>query len=198
MIKSGLAVPALFRAGRARPVTQTRQLPTPDPDTQTLEEHLERIRPQLKRILRRYDIPLQDAEDIVQEALLDALRKWDTIRHKEAWMLGAVRFKCSHYWKRLRSERVLAVDLPVLEELSPPQAPGQEREEIRLDLYNLTRGLDRRHRAILWLRYGLGLSAGEVAERLGYCPSSIRKLAGRCLVRLQRWAAAAADDPPSS
>lgn len=179
-------------------MTQNDPLPPPESDLQTLEEHLERVRPQIKRLLRSYDIPLQDAEDVLQDALLEAVRKWDTIRHKEAWILGAVRVKCSNYWKRLRNDRILAVELPVLEELSPPQEPEQERGEIRLDLNSLTRGLDKRHRAALWLRFGVGLSTTEIGRRLGYCPSSIRKLTGRSLNRLKRWAAApppAPDEP---
>jgi RNA polymerase sigma factor (sigma-70 family) len=177
-------------------VTRIDPLSPPEPETRTLEEHLERIRPQIKRLLRHYDIPLQDAEDVVQDALLVALQKWDTIRHKEAWLVGAVRFKCSNYWKKLRNDRLLAVELPVLEELSPPQAPEQEQREIGLDLDSLTRGIERRHRAALWLRFGVGLHTDEVARRLGYCPSSIRKLTSRCLLRLQRRVAAERDDPP--
>jgi RNA polymerase sigma factor (sigma-70 family) len=170
------------------------QIPASDAEAaeagaETLEDLLERIRPSLKRVLRSYGIPVQDAEDVLQDALLEALRKWDTIRSKDAWLVGAVRFKCSHYWKRQRGARVQAVDLPVLEELAPLQAPEQEHEEVRLDLHRLTRGLAARHRAALWLRFGVGLSSGEIAERLGYCPASVRKLTGRCLARLQREAA---------
>jgi RNA polymerase sigma factor (sigma-70 family) len=163
--------------------------PVPPADDQTFSELLEAVRPRLKRLLRSYDIPPEDAEDIVQEALLDALRKWSTIRHKEVWLLGTVRFKCSNYWRRKRGDRVEAFDLPVLEELSLPQAPGQEQREISLDLRSLTRGVDGRHRAALWLRFGLGLSTDEVAQQLGYSSASIRKLTGRCLARLQRWVA---------
>src|SRR3954452_21515587 len=104
---------------------------------ETLEKILERIRPRLKQVLRNYDIPPQDAEDVLQETFLEALRKWDTIRHKDSWLVGALRFKCSHYWKKQRSERVQGVDLPVLEELSEPQAPAQEQGEILLDLRRL-------------------------------------------------------------
>jgi RNA polymerase sigma factor (sigma-70 family) len=163
--------------------------PLPPADDQTLAELLEAVRTRLKRLLRSYDIPPEDAEDIVQEALLEALRKWDTIRQKDAWLLGAVRFKCSNYWKKKRGGRVEAVDLADLEELSGPQAPDQEQKEISLDLRSLTRGVDGRHRAALWLRFGVGLSADEVARQLGYSSTSIRKLTGRCLARLQRWVA---------
>lgn len=177
-------------------MTQTPYLPSPDDGAETLEELLERIRPRLKKVLRSYDIPVEDAEDVLQDAFLEALRKWDTIRYKDLWLVGAVRFKCSNYWKRQRSDRLLAMDLLELEELAPPQAPGQEQTEVRLDLQSLTRGLGARHRAALWLRFGAGLSPAEIAERLGYCPSSIRKLTGRCLLRLQRWVAASRDGAP--
>ncbi|HEY0514508.1 MAG TPA: sigma-70 family RNA polymerase sigma factor [Thermoanaerobaculia bacterium] len=169
--------------------------PGDDPGEEPFEKLLERIRPRLARMLRSYDIPLQDAEDLVQEAFLEALRKWDSIHYKDGWILGALRFKCSDYWKKQRSERVLSVDLPLLEELSPPQPPAQEQQEILLDLRRLTRGLSARQRAILWLRFGLGLSPGEVARRLGYRPSSIRKLAGRSMARLRRWANEGPNDP---
>lgn len=161
-----------------------------DPGSEeTLEEFLERMRPRLKQLLRNCRVPLQDAEDVLQETLTDALGRWDEIRHKEAWLIGTLRYKCYVYWKRQQDDPLETVDTPVLEGLSPLLPPGQVREEALCDLRNLTRGLGKKHRAVLWLRYGLGLSTDEVAERLGYCPSSIRKLALRSMARLQKWAA---------
>lgn len=178
-------------------MTQNQPLSPPESSLDTLEEHLERVRPQIKKLLRSYDIPLQDAEDVLQDALLVAISKWDTIRHKEAWILGAVRVKCSNYWKKIRNDRILAVEPLVLVELSPAQAPEQEQREVGLDLNSLTRGVDKRHRAALWLRFGVGLDTTEVARRLGYNPSSIRKLTSRSLARLQKQVGAprAPDDP---
>jgi RNA polymerase sigma factor (sigma-70 family) len=172
-------------------MTCTDPLPLPDLERESLIEILQRMRPRIKRLLKGYDIPYVDAEDLLQETILEALRKWDTIRHMEAWLLGTLRFKCSNYWKRQRNERVQAMDLDDLEDLSEPQPPAQEREEILIDLRHLARSLGKRHRAVLWLRFGLGLSTEEVAERLGYCPSSIRKLTGRSMARLQRWMSSA-------
>ncbi|HEY4588533.1 MAG TPA: sigma factor, partial [Thermoanaerobaculia bacterium] len=65
----------------------TDPLPPVPPDDQTLLELLEAIRPRLRRLLRSYDIPPEDAEDLVQESILEALRKWDTIRQKDVWLL---------------------------------------------------------------------------------------------------------------
>jgi RNA polymerase sigma factor (sigma-70 family) len=176
-------------------VSLTVTLPAP-PDTETLEALLESVRPRLKQVLRSYDIPFQDAEDLLQETILELLRKWDTVRHQDAWLVGALRFKCSNYWRSRRAERIQAFDVPALIELAPAQAPEQERREALHDLRRLVRDLDDRHRAVLYLRFGLGLSTAEVALRLGYCASSIRKLSGRSLARLRRWASVAAVPPP--
>lgn len=157
------------------------------PESVAVEELLQRNRPRLRRILKSYSIPWQDCEDILQEALLDAIRQWETIRNLEAWLLGTLRIKCSYYWRRRqRTERVFAVDPAELEDLCEPQPPAQEQAEIRLDLRSLTRTLKRRHRAALWLRYGLGMSSGEVAWRLGYCPASVRKLISRSCAMVKR------------
>jgi RNA polymerase sigma factor (sigma-70 family) len=166
----------------------------PGAEREPLEEFLERIRPRLKRVLKSYDIPRQDAEDVLQEALLETFRKWDTIRDVEPWLIGTLRYKCSGYWRKQRAERLQAMDVSMLEDLSEPQPPAQEQDEVLLDLRSLIRDLGRRHRAALWLRFGVGLSAAEVARRLGYCPSSIRKLTCRSMLRLRRWAAAGPED----
>jgi RNA polymerase sigma factor (sigma-70 family) len=168
--------------------------PVPASGPETLEEVLRRVRPRLKRVLNGSGVPFEDAEDLLQEALLDALRQWETIRNVEAWLIGALRIKCVRYWRQQQGERLLAVDPPQLEALCEPQPPAQEQEEALLDLRRLTRGLAGRHRAALWLRFGLGLSTAEVAQQLGYCPASVRKLTGRALARLQRWAAAGPED----
>ena len=166
--------------------------PEPDldsPSEESLDELVRRIRHRLKHVLRSYDIPFQDAEDLVQDSLLDALRKWDTIYNRECWLIGTLRFKCSNYWKRIRTKTPLAMDLPELEEICPPVPPPQEKQNEALDLRHALMALDPRHRKALWLRFALGFSPREVADRLGYCHSSVRKLTQRAMVRLRREAA---------
>ena len=167
----------------------------PGTSREPIDQFLQRVRPRLKRVLQSYDIPLEDAEDLLQQSLLDALRKWDTIENLEAWLVGTLGYKCSNYWRQRRTGLVRAVDTPDLELLAEPEAPAQERGDVLLDLRRLMSGLGQRHQDVLWLRYGLGLSAGEVARRLGYSAASIRKLTTRSMARLRRWAAS---DPVDS
>jgi len=163
--------------------------PKPDPDPQSeesLDEMVRRIRHRLKNVLRSYDIPFQDAEDLLQDSLLDAIRKWDTIYNKECWLIGTLRFKCSNYWKRVRNKIPQAMDLPALEELCEPLPPPQAKRDDALDLRHTLSSLDPRHRKALWLRFAMGFTPQEVADRLGYCHSSVRKLTQRAMMRLRR------------
>jgi RNA polymerase sigma factor (sigma-70 family) len=159
----------------------------PEPE-ETLDEMVRRIRHRLKNVLRNYDIPFQDAEDLLQDSLLDALRKWDAIYNKECWLIGTLRFKCSNYWKRIRTKVPQSLDLPELEELCPPLPPPQEKRDEALDLRHTLSVLDPRHQKVLWLRYAVGFTPEEVADQLGYRHSSVRKLTQRAMLRLRRGA----------
>ncbi|HEV7786471.1 MAG TPA: sigma-70 family RNA polymerase sigma factor [Thermoanaerobaculia bacterium] len=156
-----------------------------EPD-ESLDALVRRIRHRLKMVLRGYDIPFQDAEDLLQDSLLEALRKWDTIYNRECWLIGTLRFKCSNYWKRIRTKAHQTMDLPALEELCQPLPPPQEKRDEALDLRYTLRRLDPRHRKALWLRFAMGFTPQEVADRLGYSHSSVRKLTQRAMMRLRK------------
>jgi RNA polymerase sigma factor (sigma-70 family) len=160
-----------------------------------LEPLVERLRPRLKRILRGYGIPPHDADDLLQEAFLAVLNKWESIDNKEAWVIGTLRHRCARYWRERRASVLEAVDSALLEVLSQPQPAPQERAVLVWDLESVFETLSVRHRAVLWLRFGLGLSTEEVADRLGYCPASIRKLTLRSLARLRT---AVSPPPPTA
>jgi RNA polymerase sigma factor (sigma-70 family) len=150
------------------------------------ERFLAGIRPKVRRVFARYHIPRQDAEDLLQDALLAAVGKWELIQSKDAWLVATLCHKCSIYWRDRRRSRVEEVDDERLEHLAPPQRAGQENIEHRRDLRRLLATLESRHRALLVLRYGAGFSPLEVAQRLGYHEASIRKLACRSMEKLQR------------
>lgn len=167
-------------------MSPTRSDLAPASGPETLEELLRRLRPRIQQIFAVYHVPPSDAEDLLQDVLVVALRKWDSILVKDGWLVGTLRNKCLRYWRGRQEDRLQPMDLPALESLCDPLPPLQERAERRLDLATLTGDLCRRHREILWLRYGLGLSSSEIAARTGYRGSSIRKLSCRSVSRLQK------------
>jgi RNA polymerase sigma factor (sigma-70 family) len=149
----------------------------------TVDDLLMRVRPRAQRILRRYRIPAEAADDLVQEAMLRTLAEWDRVKDPEAWILVTLRNRCVVYWRKQRNELYNAVDQSILELLAEPAAPS-DREELKFDLQNILEELPPRCRELLKLRYGLGYDTAEVAEAMGYHASSVRKVARRCMAAL--------------
>ena len=168
-------------------------MPTPEPieTAESFEEFLKAVEPRLKRLLALYRIPSEDAEDVLQQALLALLYQWDRVRDPECWLFGTLRRHCLMYWRTHRRRIYSAVDSAILEWLSEPIAPSQERSDLLCDLENLIQRLPPRCRSVLRLRYRLGYEASEVAQRLGYSPMSMSKITARCLATLMRHLTAA-------
>jgi RNA polymerase sigma factor (sigma-70 family) len=156
----------------------------PDLAEPSLEEILERAEPKLRRVLGRYRIPAQDAEDLLQETFLIMVAKAGSIRNPDAWLVGTLANRCIIYWRKHRAKLWDLVDTTILELLADVQAPPQERADLRYDLDSLLSALPDRCRSLLSLRYGFGCSTAETAEKMGYCKSSIRKVTRRCLAAL--------------
>ena len=156
----------------------------PDLAEPSLEEILGRTESKLKRVLSRYRIPAQDAEDILQDTFLILVSKLGTIRNPEAWLVGTLANRCIIYWRRHRSRLFELVDATILELLAEGEAPAQEQSDLRTDLEGMLSCLPNRCRSVLRLRYGFGCTTAEVAEQTGYCKSSIRKVTRRCLAAL--------------
>ena len=152
----------------------------------SIDELIEAVRPKVRRVFAQYRIPHQDAEDLLQEALIVTFKRWADIYFKEGWLLVTLRHKCSIYWREKRSSRLQPVDPSFLEALSEPVSPEQEREEMLWDLDRLFDCLEERHHALLSLRYLFGYSTAECAEKLGYNVSSVRKLSCRAVTKMLR------------
>ena len=153
---------------------------------ESLNNLLKNSRPRLERVLRNFEIPPEDAEDILQDAQLTLLYKWDKVRSPESWLIGTVKKKCIMYWRKRRGSLCEAVDTAILDLLAVPQAPDQEKTDLSTDLSRVLARLSQRCRSLLRLRYGLGYGPTEVAEQMGYQTSSIRKVSNRCLAALTR------------
>jgi RNA polymerase sigma factor (sigma-70 family) len=160
--------------------------PEPTENVTTFEDFLKAVEPRLKRLLALYHIPSEDAEDVLQQALLALLYQWERVRDPESWLFGTVRRHCLMYWRTHRRRIYSAVDSTLLELLSAPMAPSQERTDLICDLESLIERLPPRCRSVLRLRFRLGYEPIEVAQMLGYRESSIGKITTRCLAALSR------------
>ena len=155
-------------------------------EKESFDDFLKKVEPRLKRVLATYRIPTDDAEDVLQQTLLALIYQWDRVRDPECWLLGTLKRHCLMYWRTNRRRIYSTVDSTILEWLSEPVAPSQERSDLLCDLQNLLGRLPSRCRSLLHLRFRLGYEPVEVARRLGYRASSIGKITTRCLAALSR------------
>ena len=145
---------------------------------------VERLRPSLQRILGRFQIPEQDAEDILQEAVLQLVARQPET--PEAWLLAGVRYRCLMYWRSRRRCLYRTVDDSLLDLLAEPEGSTTRDLEIAHDLRKLLPQIPSRCQSLIRLRYSLGLRPDEVAEEMGYRSSSIGTITKRCLAALSR------------
>jgi len=156
------------------------------PTPLSVEDLFERVQPRIGRIFARFRLPVEDAEDILQQSFLDLVYKQRQIYNPEAWLLATVGNRCLVYWRRKRRQLWDAVDQAVLELLAEPGPPGQSDAALRHDLERLLGRLPERCRNVLVLRYSMGYRPGEVADLLGYRPTSMRKVTSRCIAAFTR------------
>lgn len=149
-----------------------------------LPELVSRLEPDIGRVFGRFHVPPSDAEDLLQETLLQFILHCRSIVSPEAWLMGTLRKQCLMYWRRRRRTFLEAVDAGLLVELAGSERARQEGDDLSRDLSRAVGRLPPRCRSVLRLRYGLGCEDPEVARQLGYSPNGIRKITDRCLSAL--------------
>lgn len=143
-----------------------------------------RLRRSISRVLRKYHMPGEDAEDIIQTVLLLAVSKWSEIVEPEAWIIGTLRKRCILYWRGQIQyrRRFQQLDDAIAE---PAGAPAQARWELLADLGAASRRLPATQRRLVVLRFQLGLTPAEAAAAAGLAHSSVRKILNRGLASLR-------------
>lgn len=132
----------------------------------------------LSELLTRFQIPVEEAQRILDDAALVWLSKGDRIRYSERWMLYTIKLRCVAWWRQRRDRFYEVVDRGVRSTLMSPEIDSEVRAGFREDLYRLTDSLTPRCRSLLRRRYGLGPGTTVVgtedaeAEASGTAPSA--------------------------
>ncbi len=150
----------------------------------SIEETISRSRLSCLKVLTRFRIPPEDAEDLLQDAFLLLIKKGDEVRNPELWLPVVLGNLCRHHLRSRRRERTVAVDSSQLEQFADERTADPAQREREHDLELLLERMPEPCRTLLRLRYQLELDPSEIARRLGCRPTSIRKMAQRCLERL--------------
>jgi RNA polymerase sigma factor (sigma-70 family) len=133
-----------------------------------------------------------DPQDLAQEAMARALERLDRFDPErgtaEAWLWRIVVNLARDAGRlagrtELLVERLAAGAEPASRESAEIEALARMQDR---DLVDAVRRLPRRHRSLIALRYGAGLSSPEIAELLGTTRMAVVKATGRALARLRK------------
>lgn len=151
--------------------------------TEPLEELAQRLEPRLKQLMARYRIPAQDAEDLVQTALIATLRSYSTLADPEGWLVRTVINQCLMYHRSRRRRPEDPLDQDAAELLPVPsfEARIADREDVERRLAKLPPVCQQLFR----LRFIYGFSAKEVAELMGRKVSNVYNQTHRCMKLLE-------------
>jgi RNA polymerase sigma-70 factor (sigma-E family) len=122
----------------------------------------------------------QDAEDLVQSALVKAMHRWQRIAEPMAYLRRIMINQHVSTWRRQRVHEVLTAFLP-----ERPVRDTADTVAERHALHDAMRALPPRTRAVIVLRYVADLPEAEVAATLGCSVGSVKSLASRGLARLR-------------
>ena len=120
----------------------------------------------------------QDAEDLVQVALLKAVPKWSRVREHEPYVRRILLHESVSRWRRRRWRETSTESLPEL------AAAGQD-VDARLALRQALAHLAPRQRAVIVLRYFDDLTESQTADLLGISVGTVKSQAHDALVRLR-------------
>ena len=151
-----------------------------------LRSELEPMRPRLLGILRRFRVPPEDAEDLLQDVLVDFVQKRRFIEDPEGWLVIVTRRRCLDYSRQRRRRFVEGFDAALLELVAGGVSAPQEHETLIRQLEEIIDTLQPKCRDLLRMRYIEGRTESEIAELKGYKTSSISKLCGRCVTALAK------------
>jgi RNA polymerase sigma factor (sigma-70 family) len=136
------------------------------------EEHRDAVLAHLRRLL-----PREAAEDAWQETFLRALRAYSRLehgRHLRAWVFTI-------------AERVAIDDLRRRRPHGPmPEPAGDDTRAAYAELVELTRGLPKKERAAVVLRYGYDLEYNDIGAALGSSGEAARQAASSGVRRLRK------------
>jgi len=135
--------------------------------------------------VRKFRVPLDDAEALAHEVFLSYLKRKDDIRDLHRWLVGAICNASRYYWRQ-HGRNIEQLDTEVADTQPDPASSNIiETMMARIAAGEALAGLSPRYQHILKLRYFDGYSIKEIADHLGVTSKYTQKLVTKCLRRAE-------------
>ena len=140
---------------------------------------MQRIRHRLKTVLRSYDIPFQDAEDLLQQTLVKAVGAWGRINgDPEPYVRTILVRQNVSRWRGRRWREVHTAE-------PPDVGRSDDGADERIALQRALGSLAPRQRAVIVLRYYEDLTEVQTAEALGIAVGTVKSQTRDAIQRLR-------------
>lgn len=151
------------------------------------EELQSSIRSVLTRRIKRCDVTAQEAEELVQESILQVFARLHEYSEEkgtfEAWLSGFAMNAVRAHRRRSARMRTRSVTVDDSFELSYEINVNDSDQELLGEAIN---SLDVLDRELLHMRFSLGMSSDEIAARSDLNAPQVRKRISRAVERLRR------------
>ncbi len=145
---------------------------------ENLEKAYQRLKPKMLAFAKSLLGTWEDAEDAVQTAFLKAWEKRKQLKNKsrlDGWLWQILR---NTIIDELRRRKYPTVALTWVIE-------AKDDEEIGRWLWDLVERLPQQEKEVIILRFKLGMSIKEVAQKMGRSPAGVKALQYRAIRRLR-------------
>ncbi len=142
-----------------------------------IEEVYHALQPVFVAGLSSDGLPLDVAEDIVQEVFADIVARnaWPAIRNHRSYLANAVRRSALRYWRDSERRERLVRKIRALTACPVLRAPDVlEQQRIRYEISDIMNRLPGQQRAVCTLLME-GYSVGEISVRLDLAGSTVRR-----------------------
>lgn len=131
----------------------------------------------------RYGIPLNEAEDLLQDTAVQLLSQQRSVRKPRAYLRAVFRIRCRMY---LGSRLVNRDMLPIAEDdVDTLTSNPEDDQDQGIALRQAFAYISSACRRLLVARYMEGQNLKETADRMALASSGITKTISRCLKRLR-------------
>ena len=130
---------------------------------------------------------LEIAREAVQSAWSIAWRKLGELRDGDRlrpWLVTIAANEARQLLRRQKRRRI--VEIPADTLIDPQRPAASASDDLHLDLMNALRRLEPEDRAIVAMRYALGMASWEIGREIGLSPTGVRSRLARSLVRLRK------------
>ena len=128
------------------------------------------------------------AHDAVQAAWPIAWQKLRSLRDLDSlrpWLIAIAVNEARQLLRRQRRQRVVEISIERLPEASPHRAATVAADQ-HIDLLDALRAMSPDDRAIVAMRYALGLNSDEIGQAIGLSAPGVRSRLARCVAHLRK------------